>query len=86
VKLSGHVKFAATPHPYPDTRPYLEALVEAFTPDHCVWGSDWPFLRAPERVDYGPLLDLVAELLPDPVDRDRIFWQTPRRLFGFDLP
>ena len=48
-----------------------------------MWGSDWPFLRATERVDYGPLLKLVEALLPDAGERRSVLWDTPRRLFGF---
>lgn len=83
VKFSGHFRFSAQPHPYADTRPYVAALLDAFTPDRMVWASDWPFLRPPERLDYGPLLELVAEWLPRPEDRQRLWWDTPRRLFGF---
>lgn len=64
-------------------RPFVGALLEAFEPDRCVWGSDWPFLRAPERIDYGPLLALVVELVPDASDRARILRDTPIREFGF---
>ena len=59
VKLSGCVKVSQEPYPHRDLLPYVRALVDAFGPDRCVWGSDWPFLRMPERVDYGPLLDLA---------------------------
>jgi len=83
VKLSGLVKFSDRPPPHEDAWPFLHALLEAFGPDRCVWGSDWPFLRAPERIDYGPLLALVGELVPDRQDRRRILWDTPRREFGF---
>jgi predicted TIM-barrel fold metal-dependent hydrolase len=83
VKLSGYSKFSGQSHPFTDTVPFVRALVEAFTLDHCMWASDWPFLRAPERLDYGPLLGLAAELFPDPADRQKLFWDTPRRLFGF---
>jgi predicted TIM-barrel fold metal-dependent hydrolase len=84
VKLSGHMKFSDQLHPFPDTWPFVRALVEAFTLDACIWGSDWPFLRAPERVDYGPLLTLSEQLFSNPADRRQLFWETPRRLFGFD--
>jgi predicted TIM-barrel fold metal-dependent hydrolase len=84
VKLSGYNKFSHRSHPFADTWPFVRALVEAFTLDRCVWGSDWPFLRAPERVDYGPLLTLVESLFPAPADRRKLLWETPRRLFGFD--
>ena len=62
----------------------MQALLEAFTPDRCMWGSDWPFLRAPERIDYGLVLALLERLIPDPGDRRKVLWDTPMRLFGFD--
>jgi len=83
VKLSGLQKFSALPPPYDDTRPYLDALLEAFTPDACLWASDWPFLKAPQRLDVGPLLRGVERLLPDPADRRKLFWDTPRRWLAF---
>lgn len=83
VKISGYGKFSALPFPHQDSWPYIQALVEAFTPAACVWGSDWPFLRAPQRVDYGALLGLVEQLFPDAAVRRQLLWETPRRLFGF---
>ncbi|MDB5884471.1 MAG: 2-pyrone-4,6-dicarboxylate hydrolase [Polaromonas sp.] len=85
VKLSGYQKFSATPLPYGDAEPYFRALVDTFTLDACVWASDWPFLKATERLDYGPLLRHVEHWLPDAADRQRLLWDTPRRLFGFGL-
>ena len=84
VKLSGLYKFSQRPYPYEDAWPFMTALVEAFTLDRCMWGSDWPFLRASERLDYGPLLALVSRLFPDPDDQERLLWRTPARLLGFD--
>ncbi|HKS86930.1 MAG TPA: amidohydrolase family protein [Pseudolabrys sp.] len=83
VKLSGYLKFARSPYPFEDCWPFVRALAEAFTPHHCMWASDWPYLRAGQRQDYGPLLRLAGELFPDAVDRRRIFWDTPNRLFKF---
>jgi predicted TIM-barrel fold metal-dependent hydrolase len=83
VKLSGIVKFTREPFPHPDARPYIDALLEAYTPEGCVWASDWPYLRAPSRIDYGVLLDLAAQLMPDAAVRRRVMWETPRALFGF---
>jgi predicted TIM-barrel fold metal-dependent hydrolase len=82
VKLSGYYKFSQQPHPYEDTWPFIAALVEAFTLDRCVWGSDYPFLRAAERLDYGPLLALLTRLFPNLDDRERLLWRTPARLLG----
>ena len=83
VKLSGYAKFSHQPYPHEDARPFVAALLQAFTPDACVWGSDWPFLMATERIDYGPLLKLIESLVPDPADRGKVLWHTPRRWFGF---
>ena len=83
VKLSGYTKFSRQPHPYEDTWPFIAALVEAFTLDRCVWGSDYPFLRASERLDYGPMLAMVSRLFPDEDDQQRLLWRTPARLLGF---
>jgi predicted TIM-barrel fold metal-dependent hydrolase len=84
IKLSGSYKFSELPHPYEDTWPFIAALVEAFTLDRCVWGSDYPFLRATERLDYGPLLAVLTSLFPDPGDQQRLLWRTPAKLLGFD--
>jgi predicted TIM-barrel fold metal-dependent hydrolase len=83
VKLSGLAKFSHRPFPHEDCRPYVGALVAAYGIDNCLWGSDWPFLRAPERIDYGPLVRLVDKLFPLETDRRALLWETPKRLFGF---
>jgi len=84
VKISGLVKCSAQRFPWSDSWPYVHALLEAFTPDRCMWGSDWPFLKAPERIDYGTILTLTEQLIPDADDRRRVLWETPARLFGFE--
>lgn len=83
VKLSGYQKFSAQALPYEDARPFVMALMDAFTLDACLWASDWPYLKATERLDYGPLLKHVENWLPDASDRRRLLWDTPCRLFGF---
>jgi predicted TIM-barrel fold metal-dependent hydrolase len=83
VKLSGHAKISALAYPHPDMAPYLRALIQAYTPQSLIWASDWPFLRAPARIDYGPLLALLEQQLPDAQARRAILWETPMRLFGF---
>jgi hypothetical protein len=34
-------------------------------------------------VDYGVLLSLALTLFPAAIDRRKVFWDTPRKLFGF---
>jgi predicted TIM-barrel fold metal-dependent hydrolase len=83
VKLSGYVKYSRAPAPYVDAWPFMRALVDAFTLDRCLWASDWPYLRAPARVDYGVLLGMLPALFPHAADRRRLLWDTPRALLGF---
>ncbi len=83
VKLSGYQKFSLQPPPYDDARVFIDALLQAFTLDACLWATDWPFLRATQRLDVGPLLLQVQRLLPDANDRRKLFWDTPCRWLGF---
>ncbi|MEA3157913.1 MAG: hypothetical protein QOK44_5502, partial [Betaproteobacteria bacterium] len=67
----------------PVTDPFIHAAIDAFTLDRCVWGSDWPWVRMDERMDYGPVYGCLERWLPDPEDRQKVLWDTPARLFGF---
>jgi predicted TIM-barrel fold metal-dependent hydrolase len=40
-------------------------------------------LRAPARIDYGPLVALVKDWLPAADDQRAVLWDTPKALFGF---
>jgi predicted TIM-barrel fold metal-dependent hydrolase len=83
VKLSGPFRFSKTGYPYEDADEYAMAVLDAFSPERCVWGSDWPYVRMGHRVDYGPSLAALARWAPDPAVRRKILWTTPKRLFGF---
>jgi predicted TIM-barrel fold metal-dependent hydrolase len=76
-------KSSAKAFPHFDAWPFVEALIGAYTPKALVWASDWPFLRARARIDYGPLIALMERLVPDAEAQRAIFWDTPVRLFGF---
>jgi predicted TIM-barrel fold metal-dependent hydrolase len=83
VKLSGPFRVSQDGPPYRDVDPFIAAAIDAYTLQNCVWGSDWPFVRVEERVDYGPGLACLARWLPDPEDRHQVLWRNPARLFGF---
>lgn len=83
VKLSGLIKFSDERPPHPDAWPFVHALLDAFTPQRCMWASDWPYLRAPARVDYGTLLADIARVLAEPRARRQVMYDTPASLFGF---
>ncbi len=81
IKLSGYHKFAPFPWPFEAAHGAVAALIGAFTPGRCVWGSDWPFLRVTERVDYAPLPVLMAKLVADDAALAQIFYHTAERFF-----
>jgi predicted TIM-barrel fold metal-dependent hydrolase len=82
VKLSGQAKYSQTGYPFDDVRPYMELLFQNFGPEHCIWASDWPYLKAPYRLDFGPMLRLMEQTF-SASERRAVMWDTPRRLFGF---
>lgn len=83
VKISGYAKFSETMFPHRDAEPYVEALVEAFSLERCMWGSDWPYLKADYHIDFGMMLTLAKSWFPSKSDRVQLLWETPCRLFGF---
>ncbi len=83
IKISGPFRFSNLPYPHPDTDAIVHQLIEAFTPDNAVWGSDWPFVRLDIRVDYGPTRAVFERWVPDAKTQRKLLWDTPARLFGF---
>ena len=83
VKLSSAFRFARGGFPYLDADSFVAALIDAFTLDRCVWGSDWPFVRAPERVDHAGLVAAFERWVPSARDRQKVLGDNPARLFGF---
>lgn len=79
VKLSGPIKFSGRPFPFDDVAPYAHALAGAFGLGRCIWASDWPYLKAPYRLDYGPMLGWFASLFT-PSECQQIMWDTPKAL------
>ncbi len=83
VKLSGFNKCSVQHYPWLDAQPFVDELMQAYPPHQLLWASDGPFLKAPARIDYAPLLTLFERLVPDPAARHAIQWETPKRLLGF---
>ena len=83
IKLSGPFRSSLQGYPYTDVDSFIAAAIDAFTLDNCLWGSDWPFVRMDERMDYGPPATCLPRWLPDAKDREKVLWDTPARLFGF---
>ena len=84
IKLSGPFRASTQGcFPWDDVDPFIAAAIDAFTIDRCVWGSDWPFVRMDDRMDYGPALACLARWVPGAADREKVLWHNPARLFGF---
>ena len=82
VKISGYAKFSKAGFPFADVRPFIDELVHHFGTRQCVWASDWPYLKAPFRLDYGPMLK-VFESQFSKTERDDMLWSAPKEHFGF---
>jgi len=82
VKLSGFYKFSQKGYPFLDTDAYQDAILDVCGLEQCIWASDWPYLKAPYRLDYGPMLKLVEQRFTLE-QRKTLFWDTPKKLFGF---
>lgn len=81
VKISGAERLtAAGPPPYDDVVPFAQALIAA-APDRVLWGTDWPHPNVRHMPDDGDLVDLLADIAPDPAVREQILVSNPRRLY-----
>ncbi len=82
IKLSGFAKFSREGLPFTDVRPYVEALAKNFGMQRCMWASDWPYLKAPYRLDFGPMLMLYADFFTLQ-ECEQIMWHSPKEILGF---
>ncbi len=82
IKLSACFRFSRAGWPFDDCRPFVDALIDAFSIDRCLWGSDWPFIRSRRRIDYGPQYAFLAHVVPDATERAKILWANPAQLCG----
>ena len=83
VKLSGAYRLTTTEFPYPDVRPFVEALLHTNT-DRLVWGTDWPHTVCRVRMpNDGELVDLLREWISDPGILNKVLVDNPATLYGF---
>ena len=80
LKLSGVFRFSRAPWPHDDALPYVAAVLRSFGAQRCIWGSDWPFVRIAQRLDYGAVLGLLARAVPDADERRYILERSPLEL------
>jgi L-fuconolactonase len=84
-KLSGLTTEAASGWTEEDVRPYLEYALEAFGPQRCMVGSDWPVatLRTTVGRWFDIVTDLVAGLAPD--DQAAVMYETALSTYGLAM-
>jgi L-fuconolactonase len=85
-KLSGMVTEADWKNWKPsDLKPYVETALEAFGPERCLFGSDWPVceLAASYEDVFAALNEIVGPL--SATERNQIFGETASRFYGLKL-
>jgi predicted TIM-barrel fold metal-dependent hydrolase len=83
LKLTFAVTGSDERYPFRDMHPILWRLIEAFGPDRCMWGSDFPCeLWLKGKATYQSHLSLFTEALGLSESEQRsILWTTPMRVW-----
>lgn len=59
------------------------ALLEAFSAERLVWGSDWPHTQHRHLIDYATATDALQQWIPDEATRQTILTTSAADLFRF---
>ncbi len=82
AKLTWLVESSARPYPFEDTHSLLRAVVDAYGPARCIWGSDFPLQLWTPAATYAQHLELFTQRLGlSAADLEAILWTTPGRLY-----
>jgi predicted TIM-barrel fold metal-dependent hydrolase len=83
VKVCGPERVSSLGPPFTDAVPFARALIEA-APDRILWGTDWPHPNVGKHMpNDGDLVDLFAQMAPEPGLQKKILVDNPARLYGF---
>lgn len=85
VKLSASYRNGASGVGDATAAKAVPLLKAAFGLDRLVWGSDWPHTLFETKADYGKQRNLLAEWLPEAMDRVQVLQHSPSKLFGFGV-
>lgn len=82
AKLTWLVDSSDEGDPFRDTYPLLRAVIEAYGPERCVWGSDFPCELWTPKAGYARQVALFTSALGlDRAALETILWTTPGRLW-----
>ena len=83
VKVCGAERVSSLGPPFTDAVPFARRLIEA-APDRILWGTDWPHPNVGKHMpNDGDLVDLFAQMAPEPGLQKKILVDNPARLYGF---
>lgn len=85
-KLSGMITEADCQNWKPaDLKPYVEIALDAFGPERCMFGSDWPVCELAGSYEqvYGALVEVLGPLSES--ENARIFGETAREFYGLQI-
>jgi len=83
VKVCGPERVSSKGPPFTDAVPFARRLIEA-APDRILWGTDWPHPNVGKHMpNDGDLVDLFAQMAPEPALQKKILVDNPARLYGF---
>lgn len=85
AKLTWLVDSSDKDYPFQDTYPLLRAVVDAFGPERCVWGSDFPCELWTPKASYAQHYALFTQALGlTDAEKEAILAVTPGRLWFGD--
>jgi 2-pyrone-4,6-dicarboxylate lactonase len=83
VKVCGAERVSTSGPPFLDAIPFARAIVNA-APDRVLWGTDWPHPNVGRFMpNDGDLADLISEIAPDEVQREKLLVRNPASLYGW---
>jgi 2-pyrone-4,6-dicarboxylate lactonase len=81
IKVCGSERVSAGKRPFKDAVPFAQALI-AVDARRILWGTDWPHPNiSKDMPNDGELVDLFAEICPDPAAQQQILVENPTRLY-----
>jgi 2-pyrone-4,6-dicarboxylate lactonase len=81
VKVCGAERVSSGKRPFLDAVPFARALI-AQDPSRILWGTDWPHPNiSKDMPNDGELVNLFAEICPDPAAQRRILVDNPTRMY-----
>lgn len=81
IKICGAERVSVGKRPFRDAAPFARALVE-IDAARILWGTDWPHPNITKDMpNDGELVDLFAEICPEPERQRQILVENPTRLY-----